>query len=371
VENQSPLILKAVSRITQNRGFYLIQLSQRKDPELLSMGPYIYGEWEGHESYNYPPIKAKKANSYLTIRMSATEAPNYFVSNDLTQFKPITDVQPQRKYVWLTTELVHWKSFDGTNCSGILYKPENFDPHIKYPVIFNYYEERTDELNLFIPPAPSAGNINIPWFVSNGYLVFVPDIHYIIGRPGPSAYNSVVSAAAFLSKKPFVDPKRLGIQGHSFGGYETNYIITHTGIFAAACSAAGLCDLVSFYGSIARGSYPIYWSESSQGRLGGNPWKDQNMYIANSPIFRADAVTTPLLMVHNKGDGAVPFAQAVEFFAALRRLGKRVWLLQYDGSDHFVKGKQATEDFTIKMTQFFDHYLRKEKAPEWMARDKQ
>jgi len=364
--NSSASYVRAINLENKDRGFFKIDIRHCGDPQLLSMGPYVYGEWEGHFYYNYPPIKAANANCFLVMRMSSTEAPNYFVSTDLKLFSRVSNIAPQRKYNWLTTTLLRWRTFNGTYCSGILYKPEDFDIRKKYPVIFDYYEDRSDELNLFVRPGTSTGSINIPWFVSKGYLVFVPDIHYSIGHPGESAYNCVVSAALFLSRKAYVDSRRLGIQGHSFGGFETNYIVTHTGIFAAACSAAGFCDLISFYGSIARGSYPMFWAESIQGRLGVTPWNGEQLYLENSPVLKASAVTTPLLLMHNKGDNIVPFAQAVEFFTALRRLGKTAWLLQYDGSDHFVEGRDQSLDYTLKMTQFFNHYLRDMQIPNWM-----
>jgi len=160
----------------------------------------------------------------------------------------------------------------------------------------------------------------------------------------------------------------MGLQGHSFGGYETNYLITHSCLFAAACETAGVSDLISEYGSDARGTYPMYHAELSQGRIGATPWQRADLYINNSPIFNADKVTTPLLMMHNKGDDVVPFSQGMEFFMALRRLGKRVWLLQYDGSGHVINGNKSALDFTIRVTQFFAHYLKDDPAPTWMTK---
>jgi len=159
----------------------------------------------------------------------------------------------------------------------------------------------------------------------------------------------------------------MGVQGHSFGGYETEYVITHTGIFAAACSASGFCDLVSWYLANPRGSYGMFWSEQDQGRLMTTLWATPERYIRNSPIFSADKVTTPLLMMNNKSDGNVSIMQGVEFFSALRRLGRRVWMLDYEDQRHSLTG-EAAEDYTKRMTQFFDHYLKDAPAPEWMTR---
>jgi dipeptidyl aminopeptidase/acylaminoacyl peptidase len=157
----------------------------------------------------------------------------------------------------------------------------------------------------------------------------------------------------------------MAIQGHSFGGYETNYIITQTEIFAAACAASGFSDLISWYTSAARGSYPMYWAERHQGRMDAMPWENIEAYLKNSPILHAHKIRTPLLMMNNNNDKVVLFNQGLEFFTALRRLGKKAWMLQYDGGGHSIGGK-AAEDFHIRMMQFFDHYLKDSACPKWM-----
>ena len=358
ISHGNTLFLKAENTITKENGFYAVQPGKARGPELCSMGPYVFGE--------FPPIKANNVEQYLVLRMSAVEAPNYFLTNDFKEFKRVTDIQPQKAVNWLKTELVKWKSPEDRVYSGVLYKPEDFNPNNKYPVIFDIYEKRSQDLNLFIYPEASTGRINIPSFVSNGYLVFTPDIYYKKGEPGRSALSAVVSAANYLTKFPWVDKQRMGIQGHSFGGYETNYIIAHTKMFAAACSASSMCDLVSFYGSAVRGGYSIWWSERNQGRLGGTIWDNQETYINNSPIFQAKNITTPLLMMNNKEDGTNPFLQGLEFFTSLRRLGKKVWMLQYDGQGHLLEPGPAAEDLHLRMFQFFNHYLKGMSEPKWM-----
>jgi dienelactone hydrolase len=366
------IFLKAINKGNLETAFYRIALGRIKDPELLSKGQYLV---QSSHPYITKPVKAKDARVYLGLRCSAIEAPNYFVTEDFKQLKFLSNVQPQRNFNWYSTELIKWKSLDGTSLQGILYKPENFDSTKKYPVIFQYYEKRSDELNSFLIPEPSSYEINIPLFVSNGYLVFAPDIHYKLGLTGTSAYNAVVSAANFLSNMPWVDVRKMGLQGHSFGGFETAYIVTHTGVFAAACSAAGIYDMVSFYTSGIRANYQMYHAERIQGRLGKNLWEAPSEYLENSPILQAHKLSTPLLMMHNKGDGIVPFAQGIQFFMALRRLGKIVWMLEYEQGDHALNYGKEAEDFHTRMMQFFDHYLKDSACPKWMlqgisARDK-
>jgi dipeptidyl aminopeptidase/acylaminoacyl peptidase len=367
IGGNSNLLLKGFNKDTKQYGFYHKTIGAKGDPELLSIGPYVYGWWSGYGSVNFPPEKAKDTGVYLVVRMKSDEAPNYFTTKNFKTFTQVSDLQPQKLFKWYTTELITWKSERGYPLQGILYKPQDFDSSKKYPVIFDYYERRSDELNLYITPKPSEGRINIPMFVSNGYVVFVPDIHYRSAGPGISAYESITSAANQLSKFKWVDFKKMGLQGHSFGGYETNFIITKTNLFAAACSASGFCDLMSAYNSAARGGYPMYSAEKGQVRLGGTPWQWPDLYLNNSPILRADKIATPLLLMNNRNDYVVPFSQGLEFFVALRRLQKKVWMLQYDQGGHELQNIDA-EDFHTRMLQFFDHFLKGKPAPVWMTK---
>ncbi|HWW40357.1 alpha/beta hydrolase family protein, partial [Pedobacter sp.] len=367
------LYLTAFSKENKNNGFFLKQLDKAGDPELLSIGSYLYqtnGNSYVPRGSDFSPIKAEKANMYIVRRMSATDAPNYFSTKDFKTFTRLSDLQPQKKYNWYTTELHTWKSLDGRTLQGILYKPENFDPTKKYPVIFSYYERRSDGLNAFITPETlCAGcDINIPTYVSSGYLVFCPDIYYKVGDPMQGTYDAVVSAGQYVSGLPYVNGKKMGIQGCSFGGLQTNYLVTHTSLFAAAKSSSSLVDLVSGYGSLGdRGVYSSQdFYENGQNRLGGSLWERPESYIKNSPIFQLDKVTTPLLIMHTKIDDACAFINVTELFLGLRRLGKKSWMVIYSKGNHGVFDKDEVKDFSTRMMQFFDHYLKDKPAPLWM-----
>jgi dipeptidyl aminopeptidase/acylaminoacyl peptidase len=374
IDDTDILYLSAFNRLTKENGFYTKRIWQKGDPEELTMGAYIYNvrnvnRFIDPDGLSFGPIAAKGAKAFLVTRMSSNESPNFFFTTDFKVFKPLSHIYPENEYNWLTTTLVNWITETGIRTQGILYKPENFNQNKKYPVILYYYERLSDNLNLYINPEASSGPINIPWFVSNGYLVFTPDIYYRISNTGESALETMVSAAKYLSGLAYVDKAKIGIQGHSFGGYETNFIITHSNIFAAACTAAGVSNFVSAYGQIGGGKNRHYLYEVGQSRMGTTLWQNPNGYIKNSPIFNASKVTTPLLMMYNKEDSAVPFSQGLELFSALRRLGKRAWLLQYDGQEHRIDrySKEAL-DYNHRLTQFFDHYLKNSPPPKWMTR---
>jgi len=363
------ILLCAFSEQTKENGFFSLKQTGSAQPKLISMGPYAMYFSGGVKQVESGGLllKARDTDTYIVSKQTSAEYPNLQVTHDFRNFSALSDLRPEKSVNWLSTELVKWRTFDGRLGQGILYKPENFDPHKKYPIIFYSYELQSGKLNMYLTPALSSGPMNIPWFVSHGYLVFTPDIEYTMGDPGKGVYNYVVSAAELMQKKPWVDGARMGIQGHSFGGYEVSYLVTKTNLFAAACEASGISDVVSLSGEAGLSAGSSQWfTENSQMRMQVPLWQDKAAYIRNSPVFRADQVKTPLLMMHNKGDAIVAWPQAMEFFTALWRLGKPGWLLQYDKSSHGVSGVAAT-DLTRRMTQFFDHYLKGAPVPKWMA----
>jgi dienelactone hydrolase len=370
------LLITAFNCKNKYNGFFTKQLNKKGDPVKLLMsaatfcliGSYLLPINDQSFDPGMTPVKARDTPVWIVNRQTATEAPNYFLTSDFKAYKPLTTWQPQKAYNWLTAELVTWKQADGTLSKGILYKPENFNPAKKYPVIFNYYQQRSHRMYQFPTPDYFEDNINVPWFVSREYLVFTPDIYYRNNDAGKSALYAVVSSAIWLKNLPYVDGTRMGVNGHSFGGSETNYIITHTGLFSAAIECAGVSNTVSSalqlggeFGHYSR----LQLTEVNKGDV--SIWDNPHIYIEGSPVIKANNVKTPLLIMHNKKDGAVPWAQGVEMFIALRRLGKPVWMLQYDESGHSVWGRDAV-DFTIRATQFFDHYLKGRPAPKWMIK---
>ncbi|MDE7159862.1 MAG: prolyl oligopeptidase family serine peptidase [Muribaculaceae bacterium] len=325
------------------------------------------------DGYSFTQIqKAKDNQTYSFVKSNFSAIPNVFVATkgDFAKAKQVSDANPQQKdYRWGTAQLEKWYAYDGTPSEGVLYVPEDLDPTQKYPMLCVFYETGSEELYTHYTMEPSWSWVNYPFYVSRGYVVFVPDIHYTAGIPGECAYNFVCSGAEEMCRRyPWIDKDRIGIDGQSWGGYQTAYLVTRTDMFACAGSGAPVSNMTSAYGGIrwGTGDSRMAQYEMGQSRIGATLWDAPELYIKNSPVFHADRVHTPLLIMHNDADGAVPWYQGIEYFMALRRLGKPVWMLQYNGEAHNLKERRNRKDITRRLQQFFDHYLKGDPMPEWM-----
>lgn len=324
------------------------------------------------KNYSRSPIKARDAAVLLFTQEDFNTFPDWYLTKD--NFKSsfrISNANPQQKqYLWGTVEPYQWTSLDGVQLDGLLYKPEGFDPKKKYPMIVNFYEKSSDGLYRHRVPSPGRSTINYPFYTSRGYVLFIPDIPYRDGYPGESAYNAVVPGVTSLINQGFIDRDRVGVQGHSWGGYQIAYLLTRTNIFKCAESGAPVVNMTSAYGGIRweTGLSRMFQYERTQSRIGGTLWEYPLRYIENSPLFTMDKVETPVLIMHNDKDGHVPWYQGIEYFVALRRLGKPAWMLNYNDEPHWPLRLENRKDFNIRLQQFFDHYLKDEPMPMWMKR---
>jgi dipeptidyl aminopeptidase/acylaminoacyl peptidase len=353
------LILRVFNEKNKQAGFAHLHLGFDKEPHLYQLGSYTLGNL----------IKAKNANAYVYTKETFSQSPNINFSADLELSMQLSNINPQQKeYNWMTAELFTWKAYDGKTATGIVYKPENYDPKKKYPMIAYFYETLSDGLYNYLPPAPTPSRLNIPFFVSRGYIVLAPDIHYVKGYPGKGGFDYVVSGARALVKKGWVDSTKMGIQGQSWGGYQVAHIITRTNLFAAAWAGAPVANMTSAYGGIRweSGMNRQFQYEKSQSRIGASLWEKQSLYIENSPLFHLKKVTTPLVIMANDNDGAVPWYQGIEMFTAMRRLNQKVWMLNYNGEAHNLVERKNRKDIQIREQQFFDWLLKGEKPAIWL-----
>ena len=323
------------------------------------------------EEYTFSKIaKARNTEVYAYLKGNFQHSNDVWVaSKDFSKQQKISSINPQQKdYNWGSVELIHWTAFDGKPMEGLLYKPEDFDESKQYPVMVYFYEKFSENRYRYVEPQPSWSTVNLSFYTSRGYLVFVPDIVYTPGTPGESAYNCIVSGAKFLTGFPWVDKQNMAIQGQSWGGYQVAYLITRTHMFKAAEAGAPVSNMTSAFGGIRweSGSSRQGQYEQGQSRIGRNLWEAPELYISNSALFKLPEVKTPLLIMHNDADGAVPWYQGIEMFMGLRRLGKPVWMLEYNNEAHNLKERRNRKDLTIRLQQFFDYYLKGAPEPEWM-----
>lgn len=360
INTKKPLYLRAQDKTTKEAAFYSLNFKNGSVKE-LTKGGFRY----------YPAQKAKNAERMIWRRGNLNEYYNLWSST--TSFEnpiKLSEANPnQSEYNWGSVELVKWNNTDGAEVEGLLYKPENFDPNKKYPMIVYFYRLHSDQLFNHYYPTPSRSVINPLHYISNGYLVFMPNIHYKEGHPGMSAYNHIVTGTLAMVAKGFVDKANIGIQGQSWGGYQTLYVVTQTDLFKAANSGAPVSNMTSAYGGIRwqSGMNRAFQYEETQSRIGGTLWEKPLEYIENSPVFYVPNINTPIMFRHDDNDGAVPWYQGIEIFVAMRRLNKPAWLLNYNGAGHNLTVKRSNMmDFTIRMKQFFDYYLKGAPAPEWL-----
>ena len=356
-----PQLLKGFNETTKGYGFYNARLSAPAAPKTLLAGNYML------RSIN----KAKNTDDVIYTMETFQQYPDIHYST--LAFKKSVQLthgdKQQEGFIWGTAELVSWISLDGRPLEGVVYKPANFDPNKKYPMMVNFYERNSETLYNYRMPEPHRSTIDYHLYNSNEYIIFNPDIRYVDGYPGESCYNCLMPGITMMIAKGYIDEKGIGAQGHSWGGYQVAYLATRTNLFSAIESGAPVVNMFSAYGGIRWGSGMArsFQYEHTQSRLGATPWSSPLRYLENSPLFTMDKVQTPILIMHNDADGHVPWYQGIEYFVAMKRLGKPCWLLNYTGEPHWPMHMANRIDFQRRMFQFFNHYLKNDKMPKWMS----
>jgi len=359
-KDKEELLLLSYHNLKKNNGFYTCKVGKTGITKII----------EEDKLYK---IKSKSRDSDLIMytRESYTEFPDLWVTD--TKFKSprkITNVNPQvKEFAWGSAELVEWNSLDGTPLQGVLIKPGNYEKGNRYPVLVYYYRffsQRLHEFNQVVVNHRPC----FPFYASNGYAIFLPDIRFEVGYPGFSATKCIVPGIQKLIDLGIADPKAIALHGHSWSGYQTAFVITQTDIFACAIAGAPVSNMTSAYSGIRWGSGMArqFQYEQSQSRIGGSLWEYPERYIENSPVFFADRIQTPLLIQFGDKNGAVPWYQGIELYLAMRRLNKDCVFLQYRGEPHHLQKYPNKLDYTMKMKEYLDHYCKDEPAPDWITK---
>jgi dipeptidyl aminopeptidase/acylaminoacyl peptidase len=360
-KNNAILLLKGFYETDKSESIARLELESKKLFVIQHLGMHLTNV-----------VAAKKSDDIALLQEDEIQSPNVYLyqfENKLQSPKPISAINPQQsQYNWMTSQLVKWKAYTGKTAEGVLYLPENFNAKEKYPMIVYFYERNNQTLHNYLAPAPTPSRLNIPFFVSRGYVVFVPDIWYQKGYPGQGAYDYILSGTRAMVQKGFIDSTKIGLQGQSWGGYQIAYLITKTNLYAAAWAGAPVVNMTSAYGGIrwGTGMNRQFQYEKTQSRIGASLWERPDLYIKNSALFSLPKVTTPLVIMSNDADDAVPWYQGIEMFTAMRRLHKKVWLLVYNNEAHNLVERRNRKDIQIREQQFFDSYLKGAPQPTWL-----
>jgi len=380
IDLSKPILLSAYGEYTKKAGFYELrhptaQTTRGGDPGANGqLKELVYED----ASFN-APVKAKNADKFLFTRQTFTDFPDLRVAGPtFKDAKKISDANPQQsEYAWGRRILFDYKNRDGVRLQGILALPDDYRPGEKRPMIVTFYEKNSQNLHRYPSPSllTSMGSSPIE-AVSRGYITMLPDIHFRTGSSHSDMLECVEIATRKAIEMGSVDPKRIGITGHSYGGEGVAFIGTQSKLFAAIGMGAGVTDLYADFsqnwgwayevrgGSGANGSdYYLF----GQGRWGFSPWDNPDRYMQESALTHAPNVTAPFLIMHGTADPTVAFQQGLGFYNALRYNGKTAILLAYPGEGHGLRGMANRKDLTVRYFEFFDHYLKGAPAPKWLS----
>lgn len=357
LSSNEPWLIESYHEQEKYHGFY------RLDPVQNTLEPLL----EGNKRYRFVDFNAELQSIFFTEE-DFRQFPDIWVANeDFSEPRQLTDVNPQiEQFTWGTPSLIDWQTEDGETLQGIVIKPDGYDPERTYPVLVYYYEKYSQRLYHFNQMKVNH-RPNFPFYVGQDYVVFLPDIRFRLGAPGPSATESLLPGIDKLIEMGIADADAIGLHGHSWSGYQSAFVVTETDRFAAVVSGAPVSNMTSAYTGIRwqSGLARQFQYETGQSRIGPSMYQDIDPYIKNSPVFFADQINTPMLIQFGDADGAVPWEQGIEYYLALRRLNKPVAMLHYEDEPHHLQRYANKIDYSIKMLEFFDHYLKGAPAPDW------
>ncbi|MFC3415914.1 S9 family peptidase [Algoriphagus hitonicola] len=361
IDTEKPILLSAYGELTKKEGFYNLELG--KNPN-----PLVYEDM----SFGNPMKAAENSGLIFFTKQTFEKFPDYYVSSsDFKNHIKLTDANPQQsEYAWGKRKLVEFTDSRGNKLQGTMTLPAGYEEGKAYPTLFYFYEKMSDRHHQYSMPVYDD-RPHFSTYASNGYLIFMPDIVFEEGKPGTSSLDVITSAAKELIKLGYADEERIGLQGHSWGGYQTSFILTQTDMFRCIVTGAPPTNLESFYNNIYGSSGTVHHGimEIGQVRMGRGvtPWTHREIYQRENPMHHVPNIKTPFMILHGTKDGAVDWSQGLEFFNAARRNGKEVIFLSYPNEGHHLANEANQKDFQRRMKAYFDHYLMDKPAPEWMV----
>ena len=359
IDVSEPLLLSAYGDRTKKSGYW--QVEKGDEPEPLIWLDESVGR----------PSKADDADRIIFTRQTFVESPNYWVSN--TSFRnprKVTDANPQQAdFAWSPGRvLIDYVDERGNELQATLALPAGYEEGKRYPMLVYFYETMSQRHHQYSMPTYDD-RPHLSTYASNGYLILQPDIVYTEGKPGSSALDDLTAAVNKVIELGYADPEAIGLQGHSWSGYQSSFVVTQTDLFSAVVTGAPPTNLISFYNTLYRSSGTIQQgiTEVGQVRMGTTPFEDFDLFVSQSPVHHAEKITTPFMILHGTADGAVDWMQGLEYYGMARRLGKEVIFLSYPDEGHHLSRKNNQIDFQIRMMQFFDHHLKGTQPAKWMV----
>jgi dipeptidyl aminopeptidase/acylaminoacyl peptidase len=366
VDITKPISLTAYGEYTKKAGFFELVNGQLRE---------IVFEDASFST----PARAANADTFLFTRQTFIDFPDLRISGpDFKSSKKITDANPQQaEYRWGKRILFDFKNKDGVRLQGILAIPDDYKAGEKRPMIVNFYEKNSQNLHRYSAPSYLTGMGSSPMqAVSEGYLTMLPDIHFRTGSSHSDMLECVEAAVKKVIEMGYVDPKRIGINGHSYGGEGAAFIGTRSKMFAAVGMGAGVTDLFTDFSQSWGWSYQVTGGSGAngndyymfgQGRWGFAPWDNPEVYHFESALTHVRETVAPFLIMHGTADPTVSFAEGMNFYNALRFNNKKAVMLAYPGEGHGLRGLANRRDLTVRFFEFFNHYLKGAPAPKWLV----
>jgi dipeptidyl aminopeptidase/acylaminoacyl peptidase len=368
---KSPILLSLIDEQTLASGYARVSATGGAPQTLLRTDEIVNGIRQpfagGFHDLGLAPIAARHAPVYAFTRQTFRYKELWTSDTSFGHLQRVSNLHPQQaQYRWGSERLVHYRAKDGTPLRAVMLLPDGLKRNAHAPMLVYFYETYSSYYHTYFAPAPGTSP-NLTRYVSNGYVVLLPDVRYRIGHPGQSAVNCLLPAVDAAIASGYVDPKRVGIAGHSWAAYQINYLITRTHRFRAVEAGAAVDDMISAYGGIRLESGVVREGqyEHGQSRIGATPWDRPDLYVENSGLFHIKTITTPYLTVHNDGDTAVPQFQGIEFITAMRRLGKIAYMFSFDGEEHGIIKRENQKYWTVHLDEWFDYWLKGGKRPAW------
>lgn len=366
-----PVLLSLIDERTLASGYARVAAAGGVPRTLLRADELVNGVRQpfagGLHDLGLPPVAAKNAAVFAFTRETFRYKELWTSDASFGHLQQVSRLHPQQaQYRWGSERLIRYRAKDGTPLRAVMLVPDGLPKNKRAPMLVYFYETWSSLYHTYYAPAPGTSP-NLSRYVSNGYVVLLPDVRYRIGHPGKSAVNCLLPAVDAAVRTGYVDPARIGIAGHSWAAYQINYLLTQTHRFRAAEAGAAVDDMISAYGGIRLESGAVRESqyEHGQSRIGATPWERPDLYIENSGLFHIGSITTPYLTVHNDGDTAVPQFQGVEFITAMRRLGKVAYMFSFDGEQHGIVKRENQKYWTVHLDEWFDYWLKGARRPQW------